>query len=320
MPMTVDRRTFLQIAAAGLGAAAIPLQIHAKAPLTGRQAPGFYRFEVGDLEVTALNDGAIELAPLLYPKADQAEAAQLLQAAHRAPKMPTSINAFAVNSANGLTLIDTGASNGFGPGAGKINANLAAAGIDPATVDTVFITHLHPDHANGLISADGTAVFAKAELVLTEKEYAFWHDDGMMSQAPAEVKPFFEAARKAVKAYSSRLRKIVQGEIVPGLTAIPAPGHTPGHTMVRVGSGNDGLLIWGDIIHTAALQLPHPEWAISFDTDPDQAIATRKAVFDQVASEGVMVAGMHIDFPGIGFISRAKGGYEYHPAFWSPTL
>ena len=175
-------------------------------------------------------------------------------------------------------------------------------------------------NANGLITADGAAVFAKAELVLTEKEYAFWHDDGMMSQAPAEVKPFFEAARKAVKAYSSRLRKIVQGEIVPGLTALPAPGHTPGHTMVRVGSGNDGLLIWGDIIHTAALQLPHPEWAISFDTDPDQAIATRKAVFDQVASEGVMVAGMHIDFPGIGFISRAKSGYEYHPAFWSPTL
>jgi glyoxylase-like metal-dependent hydrolase (beta-lactamase superfamily II) len=318
--MTLDRRTFLQIAAAGLGAAAIPLQIHAKAPITNRQAPGYYRLAIADLEVTALNDGVIEIDPVVYPKADKDEARQLLEAAHRTPKVPTSVNAFAINSGRGLTLVDTGASNGFGPGTGKIPANLAAAGIDPAAVDTVFITHLHPDHANGLIAADGSAVFPNAELVLTEKEFAFWHDDGAMSRAPAEAKPFFESARKAVKPYSGRMRKITEGEIVPGLTAIPAPGHTPGHTMVRVGSGNDGLLIWGDIVHTATLQFPHPEWGISFDTDQDQAIATRKAVFDQAASDRLMVAGMHLDFPGIGFISRTKAGYDYHPAFWSPTL
>ena len=318
--MTLDRRTFLQIAAAGLGAAAIPLNLHAKAPLTSRQAPGYYRFALGGIEVTALNDGFIEIDPTIYPKADKAEAQQLLEAAHRLPKVPTSINAFAVNTGNALMLVDTGASNGFGPGAGKIPANLAAAGIDPAAVDIVFLTHMHPDHANGLITADGAAVFPSAELVVTEKEFAFWHDDAMMAKAPAEFKPFFEGARKAVKPYAGRLRKITDGEVAPGLTAIAAPGHTPGHAMLRVGSGKDGLLIWGDIVHTAAMQLPHPEWAIAFDTDQDLAIATRKAVFDQAVSEGVMVAGAHLDFPGVGFISRNKAGYDYHPAFWSPTL
>jgi hypothetical protein len=111
--VTLDRRTFLQIAAAGLGAAAIPLQIHAKAPLQGRQVPGFYRFEIGDFEVTALNDGAIEIDPALYPEADPAQARELLQAAHRAPKAPTSVNAYAVNTGNALVLVDTGGAKGL---------------------------------------------------------------------------------------------------------------------------------------------------------------------------------------------------------------
>jgi glyoxylase-like metal-dependent hydrolase (beta-lactamase superfamily II) len=318
--MTLDRRTFLQIAAAGFGAAALPLQIHAKAPMSNRQAPGFYRFTIGDIEITALNDGAIDLDPSLYPKADKDEALALLKAAHRAPKMPTSVNAYAINDGKTLTLVDTGASKAFSPTTGNIAPNLAAAGIDPAQVDAVFLTHLHPDHAGGLVTAEGTAAFPNAEIIVTEKEYAFWHDDAMMGQAPAEFKPFFEGARKAAKLYASRTRKIVSGEIAPGLTAVPAPGHTPGHAMLRVGTGAQGLLIWGDVVHTAALQIPHPEWGISFDTDGDEAIATRKAVYDQVVSDGMMVAGMHLDFPGIGFISRAKAGYEYHPAFWSPTL
>lgn len=318
--MTLDRRTFLQISAAGLCAAALPLPTHAKSTASRQQVPSFYRVAVGDIEVTALNDGLIELEASLYASADKAEAEQLLKAAHRAPKIPTSVNAYAVSSGDTLVLIDTGTANAMGPSLGKVPANLVAAGFDPAQVDIVFITHLHPDHANGLLDAQGKAVYPNAELVLTEKEYAFWHDDGFMSQAPDAVKPFFVGARAAVKAYGTRVRKITDGEIVVGLTAVPAPGHTPGHAMVRVSSGKDTMLVWGDIVHTATLQLPHPEWAISFDTDTNLAISTRKAVYDQVATDGVMVAGMHLDFPGIGHISRTKSGYAYYPAFWSPTL
>jgi glyoxylase-like metal-dependent hydrolase (beta-lactamase superfamily II) len=318
--MTLHRRNFLQISAAALGGAALSLPAWAKAPLQGKQVPAYYRFKVGEFEITALNDGALELDAALYAKADKAEAQTLLETVRRFPKVSTSVNAYAVNTGNALVLIDTGTANAFGPGLGKLPVNLVAAGIDPASVDVVFLTHLHPDHANGLIDAQGKAVFPNAEIVVTEKEYAFWHDDGMLSQAPAEFKSFFEGARNAVKPYASRLRKITEGEIVAGLTAIPAPGHTVGHAMVRVASGNSGLLIWGDIVHTAALQFRHPEWAIQFDTDQDQAIATRKKVFDQAAADKIMIAGMHLDFPGIGFVSGSNAKYEYYPAFWSPTL
>jgi glyoxylase-like metal-dependent hydrolase (beta-lactamase superfamily II) len=317
--MTLDRRSFLQISAAGLCAAALPLPIHAKIQ-QGRQVPAYYRLTVGDIEVTALSDGMLELDASLYPQADKAEAEQLLQAAHRSPKIPTAVNAYIASFGDTVVLIDTGTSNVLGPTLGKVPANMTAAGFDASAVDVVFITHLHPDHAAGLIDSSGKPAYPNAELVLTEKEYAFWHDDGILEQAPAAMKPFFEGARAAVKPYASRMRKITDGEIVPGLAALPAPGHTPGHTMVRISSGNDTLLVWGDIVHTASLQLPHPEWAISFDTDPNTAIATRKAVYDQVAADGAMIAGMHLDFPGIGHISKTKTGYDYHPVFWSTTL
>src|SRR5262245_32957230 len=155
--MTLDRRTFLQISAAGLCAAAIPLQTHAKIQ-QGRQVPAFYRLAVGDIEVTALNDGVLDLDPSLYASADKAEAEQLLKDAHRSPKIPTSVNAYAVSSGDTLVLIDTGTATAMGPGLGKVSANLTAAGFDAAQVDVVFITHLHPDHANGLVDAQGKAV------------------------------------------------------------------------------------------------------------------------------------------------------------------
>ncbi len=199
--------------------------------------------------------------------------------------------------------------------------NLKAAGLEPSQFDAVVITHLHPDHMCGLLDQKGEPVFQNATLLVGDKEHAFWTDEGIASRAPAEAQKFFKMAQAAIKPYEKRTQLYKDGEqIAPGITTLAAPGHTPGHSMVRVGTGKTPFLIWGDIVHVGALQFPRPEWAISFDTDQAQAIETRKKLFDQVASEGTLIGGMHLDFPGIGYVAREAQGFSYQRAVWSPKI
>jgi glyoxylase-like metal-dependent hydrolase (beta-lactamase superfamily II) len=294
----------------------------AKAALSGHQAIGAYRHVVGNFEVIALNDGAFELPLALFAGADAAEANKLLAGRSLpADKSPTAVNAFLVNTGDKLVLIDSGSGGLMGPTVGRFAANLAAFGIDPASVDVVAMTHTHPDHFGGLLSADKKIAFPKAQFVISEADTKFWLDEGVAAKAPADAKPFFEMARTFVSPYvaGGNVRYIADGqEVVPGVTAHAAPGHTPGHTMYRVTSGKDTLLIWGDIIHSYALQFAHPEWAIAFDIDPASAIATRQKVFDMVATDKLTIAGAHVPFPGIGHVAKAGSAYAYEPLFWTP--
>jgi glyoxylase-like metal-dependent hydrolase (beta-lactamase superfamily II) len=259
----------------------------------------------------------------LYASADRSEAERLLDQAFLPKKeIPTAVNTYIVNTGERLVLIDAGAPAGFAPTLGKLPANLRAAGIEPSMIDVVLLTHLHADHVGALTSSGGMA-FLNAELVVAEPEYAFWMDEGALSRAPAEMKPFFETAQAAVKPYASanRVRRIGAGTaVVPGIRAEAAPGHTPGHTMFRITSGSETLLVWGDIVHTPALQFARPEWTIGFDTDQTKAIETRRRVFDQAAADRTLVAGMHIPFPGLGYVAREGQGYGFVPSFWSPQL
>ncbi|MER9630137.1 MBL fold metallo-hydrolase [Mesorhizobium sp. M0296] len=183
-----------------------------------------------------------------------------------------------------------------------------------------MITHLHPDHANGLVGIGGKAAFPAAEVVVAAPEFAFWHDDGILSKAPDQMKPYFEIARKSLVPYHGKVRKIEgEVEIAPGIRALPAPGHTPGHLALRIGSGDANLLLFTDVIHASALQFAHPEWAIAFDVDQQAAIATRKKVLDMVSADGLLVAGMHLPFPGIGHVIREGNAYAYVPTPW-PAL
>ena len=293
----------------------------AKAPLSGHQVIGAYRHPVGSFEVIALNDGAIELPVGMFLGADPAEAGKLL-AARSLPsdKSPTAVNAFLVNTGDKLVLIDSGSGSLMGPTTGRFAANLAAFGIDPASIDVVAMTHVHPDHFGGLLT-DQKIAFPKAQFVISEADTKFWLDESTAAKAPADAKPFFDMARANVSPYiaAGNVKFITDGQdVVPGVTAHAAPGHTPGHTMYRVTSGNDTLLIWGDIIHSFALQFAHPDWAIAFDVEPPKAIATRQKVFDMVATDKLTIAGAHVPFPGIGHVSRSGAAYAYEPLFWAP--
>ena len=294
----------------------------AKAPLSGHQVTGAYRHPVGHFEVIALNDGMLEIPVGMFLGADPAEAGKLLSARSLpSDKSPTAVNAFIVNTGDRLVLIDSGSGSLMGPSAGRFAANLAAFGIDPASVDVVAMTHIHPDHFGGLLTADHKIAFPKAQFVISEADTKFWLDESTAAKAPADAKPFFDMARANVSPYiaAGNVKFITDGQdVVPGVTAHAAPGHTPGHTMYRVTSGNDTLLIWGDIIHSFALQFAHPDWAIAFDVEPPKAIATRQKVFDMVATDKLTIAGAHVPFPGIGHVSRSGAAYAYEPLFWAP--
>ncbi len=324
-----SRRALLKVAAGG--AAAIGIggwaagSAFGKVPLAAQQAPGFYRRKVGDLEVTALLDGTLTFDQgtilALVPKAS-ADSVKPLNDKYFVPAsgaVTLAINAYVVNSGDKTILIDTGSADKFGPTAGGLPLALTAAGFDPASVDMVVLTHAHPDHAAGLIDAKGAAVFPNAEVVLSETESKYWADAGTRTRLPDSQKGFFDIAGASLKPYAARTRLIANAaDVAPGISSIALPGHTPGHTGYRISSGDQQLLIFGDAVHIVEWMFEKPDWTMAFDVDPETAAATRKQLFDMAASDRILVAGMHMPFPGFGHIGREGNGYRFVPAAWAP--
>lgn len=277
-----------------------------------QQVPSAYRTRAGAAVVTVVSDGYLNGSLELLSGLAPGEGEQLMAAAFRPPAPRIGINTFAVHTGGRLALIDTGAGPAL-PTSGRLPANLAAAGHDPAEVDTVLLTHLHIDHALGLLDATGGRAFPNAELWVDEVELAFWQDDAAEAAAPERMKQAFATARRSIAPYLDRLHTFRDGEeVFPGVAATALPGHTPGHSGFRL----DGLLIWGDVTHVPEVQLARPEVGIAFDADPAQAIATRKRVLDMAATDRLRIAGMHLHFPGIGHIERRGAGYALVPESW----
>jgi glyoxylase-like metal-dependent hydrolase (beta-lactamase superfamily II) len=296
---------------------------HPKQPT--RQTPGVHHFAFGDIVVTALNDGMLG-APMLdffdfVTNVPRREAEAMHRAAFLAVPPRLAVNCYLVYLADRLVLIDGGCGAVFGPSLGRLAGNLAALGVKPADIDTVLVTHLHPDHVGGLVDAGGQAVFPNAELVVHAVESAYWSDPAVLAAAPeGQEQQAVRLSLATIAAYRDRTRSVTGGEVLGGVTAVPAPGHTPGHTGWLIASGGDGLLVWGDIVHLPGLQFARPDAGMAFDVDGALAIATRRRILDMAATDRLCVAGMHMDFPGFGHVVRAGSGYAFIGEPWNGGL
>jgi len=290
-------------------------------PQPAQQIPGIYHRRIGDIVVTAISDGYLDGNLEVMRNVDVEKARQILSDAFR-PARRTSVNTFLIHSKGRTAIVDTGSGNYLQPTAGFVQRNLASAGIDPKSIDTVLLTHMHPDHSAGLTDmTNGQLFFPNAELVMHENELAHWFDDGAMAKADERsAKLYFQAGREQVAPYRKRTRLFNQGEVFPGVTAVPSLGHTPGHTAYLVASGKDQLMIWGDTVHVPEVQTAFPEAGMAFDTDLEAAAAARKRMFDRVATDGVLIAGMHLHFPAFSRLARRGDAYALHPEAWVHEL
>ena len=286
-----------------------------------QQIPGIYHRKIGDIVVTAISDGYLDGNLEVMRNVDVEKARQILSDAFR-PARRTSVNTFLIHSKGRTAIVDTGSGNYLQPTAGLVQRNLASAGIDPKSIDTVLLTHMHPDHSAGLTDmTNGQLFFPNAELVMHENELAHWFDDGAMAKADERsAKLFFQAGREQVAPYKKRTRLFNQGEVFPGVTAVPSLGHTPGHTAFLIADGNDQLMIWGDTVHVPEVQTAFPEAGMAFDTDLAAAAAARKRMFDRVSADGILIAGMHLHFPAFSRLARRGDAYALSSEPWVHAL
>ncbi len=289
------------------------------APTT--QVPGVYRHKIGDIVVTAISDGHVNAAYEMMRGITPVEAQKILLDSFRPAPPRISVNCFVIHSAGRVALIDTGCGTTMGDQLGLLPANLALAGVAAGDIDTVILTHMHPDHSNGLTTKAGVADFPTAELVVSETDVRHWHDDAAANAASQRHRErFFFGAREQIKPYWDRRRDAV-GEVFPGVSALALPGHTPGHTGYMISSGSESLLVWGDIVHLPDVQVERPEVFVDPDSDPAAAVATRRRVFDMVATDRLLVAGMHMHFPGfLNLASTTHQGYRLVPETWNHVL
>mgnify|MGYP001427816333 CR=1 FL=1 len=285
------------------------------------QIPGLYRRRIGEVLVTAVADGYLDAPYSALLGIEERDAEIILKSEFRPSPPRISVNCYLLQCDGRTAIVDTGSGNTLGPTLGNLPELMTKLGIAAPDVDTVLLTHMHPDHSNGLTAPDGeTRLFPQAEVVVDETDVNHWHDDGARARVIESQKTrYFDAARTQIAPYQDR-RKTPTDDVFPQVSAMPLPGHTPGHTGYLVESGGDALLIWGDICHVPDIQVRRPEVAMVMDTDPAAAIVARKRAFDMAASDELLVAGMHMHFPGFSFITRDENGYRLIPESWAFTV
>lgn len=321
----MTRRSLLAGTTAAAAVATLPASSHAAAPASGKQAPAYYRFKVGSFELTAVHDGVWnrKIDPKFVGGAAWPDVQKAMQDAFmKDDTLVIPFTALVVNTGSKLVAIDTATGAQLAPTAGSYMANLAAAGIDPKQVDTVLISHFHPDHINGLRDKEGNLVFPNAEVQVPSPEWAWWMDDSNMNKQPEAARPAWMNARRVFKGIEDKVVKFEPGkEQVPGITSMHTPGHTPGHTSYIVASGNQSMMVLGDLTNNPYLFVRNPDWQAAFDTDGKLAAETRHKVLERVSIDKTMVQGYHFPFPASGYITKTgPRGYDLVPVMWQPSL
>ena len=275
-----------------------------------KQAPGVYRRRIGDAMVTTINDGYLDMTFEILRGGTVAEMQALLRDVfHEGPPRIT-VNAFVIQTGGRTVLVDTGGGTATVFSMGLLQENLRVAGFAASEIDTVLLTHIHPDHSNGLLGSSGEVLFPRAEIVVHEDDIAFWSNPGLRDGHLPAATPYLDSAAAMLTAYRDHLRPGRQGLVAPGITLLPLPGHTPGHSGYRLDSAGETLMIWGDTVHIPEIQVPRPGVTSEFDIDEAKAAESRRRIFDHVAKERLLVTGGHLHIPGFARLAESAGQYR----------
>lgn len=316
----MNRRTMLLGAGAAL---ATPVLLRAAPALSQAlptaPGPAFHRVAVGGLEVTVVTDGTAARTaanPGVVANASPEQVTAALRAAgFPGPEFLQPFNPTVVRTSAGLVALDVGTGGALGPQTGRYLDNLRAAGIDPAQIAAVVLTHLHGDHYNGLTTADGAAVFPNARIMVPQREWAFWTDESQEGRVRDLLRPNFAGVRRRFAPYQGKVETFAGGaEVMPGITALDSPGHTPGHVVFRIADGGQQMMVTGDALHMPPFYFVNPDWFIAFDSDPALAVETRKRLLDQLATDRIPTVVYHAAMPATGRVERAGTGYRLVPA------